>query len=86
MSPKLSKKIKKLMLLTASVAILSGVVAPYPASICEAASDTEISVCADILEWIYKVEDGKVYRRLYNASTGEWIGDWIYVGLYGQDN
>lgn len=33
-----------------------------------------------VTEWITKVENGKIYRRLYNHSTGEWIGDWILVG------
>lgn len=33
----------------------------------------------NIIEWRYKIEDGKVYKRLYNYSTGYWIGDWIYL-------
>lgn len=32
---------------------------------------------APIIGWIHKEENGKIYRRLYNYSTGEWIGDWI---------
>lgn len=32
---------------------------------------------ADILQWRYKIVDGKIYKRLYNASTGHWVGDWI---------
>lgn len=35
--------------------------------------------CADVLQWQYKVEDGKLYKRLYNNTTGNWVGDWIYV-------
>ena len=34
------------------------------------------------LRWIFKVENGKRYKRLYNASTREWIGGWIYIGEY----
>lgn len=34
------------------------------------------------LRWIYKIEDGKKYKRLYNASTRNWVGDWIYIGEY----
>lgn len=44
--------------------------------IAEAQDDT-VSPCADILEWRYKIENYKVYKRLYNRSTGEWVGDWI---------
>lgn len=32
---------------------------------------------APVIGWIHKEENGKIYRRLYNYSTGEWIGDWI---------
>lgn len=34
---------------------------------------------SDIIEWRYKIEDGKIYQRLFNYSVGIWIGDWIYV-------
>ena len=43
-----------------------------------AASEGEtIQPRAPIIRWVLKEEDGKIYRRLYNYSTGEWIGDWI---------
>lgn len=35
---------------------------------------------ADIIEWRFKIEDHSLYKRLFNYSTAEWIGDWIYVG------
>jgi hypothetical protein len=31
---------------------------------------------ADIIEWRYKSENGKLYRRLYNYSKMKWIGEW----------
>lgn len=34
---------------------------------------------AFIYEWYYKVIDGHLYKRLYNATLGEWEGDWILV-------
>ncbi|EOS43198.1 hypothetical protein C809_04093 [Lachnospiraceae bacterium MD335] len=37
---------------------------------------------SDIIEWVYKTENGKLYKRLYNSSTASWIGDWIYVCEY----
>lgn len=39
-----------------------------------------VSPLSDNLTWIYKVENGKRYKRLYNATTNKWIGDWIYIG------
>lgn len=31
------------------------------------------------IEWRFKVIDGVLYKRQYNTSTKEWIGDWIRV-------
>lgn len=43
-------------------------------------SDTAISPLADCIEWVYyTAEDGKIYKRLYNYSTRDWIGEWILV-------
>lgn len=33
----------------------------------------------DAISWVYKIENKKLYKRLYNHSTYNWIGDWIYV-------
>lgn len=30
-----------------------------------------------IIDWRYKVEDGRLYRRLYNYTEQCWVGDWI---------
>lgn len=40
---------------------------------------SEAETRAYIYEWYYKVIDGHVYKRLYNATKGEWAGDWILV-------
>ena len=32
---------------------------------------------ADYIDWRYKVINGILYKRLYNYSKDEWIGDWI---------
>lgn len=32
-----------------------------------------------IYEWRYKVENGHLYRRLYNRTKERWEGDWILV-------
>lgn len=47
------------------------------------ASNSPIDVAEpnkDKIGWLIKEEDGKYYKRLYNYSTGDWIGDWIYIG------
>ncbi len=33
----------------------------------------------DIQKWYYKIENGKLYKRLYNVTAGVWDTDWIYV-------
>lgn len=38
---------------------------------------TQIQPRQDILEWIYKRFNGKLYKRLWNASKGVWLTDWI---------
>lgn len=38
-----------------------------------------VSPNADSISYRFKIEDGKLYRRLYNYTTAEWIGDWEYV-------
>lgn len=43
------------------------------------AEETPILMRAPALEWRYKIVDGKLYRRLYNCSTQEWVGDWELV-------
>ncbi|MCI8316519.1 MAG: hypothetical protein HFH74_16080 [Lachnospiraceae bacterium] len=43
-------------------------------------SKTTVMPLADKIEWVYyTAEDGKIYKRLYNYSTRDWIGEWIYV-------
>ena len=32
---------------------------------------------ADDIRYRYAVINGKVYKRLYNYTTSEWIGNWI---------
>ena len=32
---------------------------------------------AEKIGYVYKTVNGKLYKRLYNYSRGEWIGDWI---------
>lgn len=39
----------------------------------------EIGTLSATIGWVYKTVNRKTYKRLFNYSTGEWIGDWILV-------
>ncbi|HIR25627.1 MAG TPA: hypothetical protein IAB34_09000 [Candidatus Egerieimonas faecigallinarum] len=41
------------------------------------ASDSGIETYADKIGWKYKIINGELYKRQYNYTTGEWIGDWV---------
>lgn len=34
---------------------------------------------SDIKEWKYKLINGQLYKRLFNASQNRWEGSWIKV-------
>lgn len=34
---------------------------------------------SDIIEWRYKTEGGKLYKRQYNYTKVKWVGDWQLV-------
>lgn len=31
----------------------------------------------DYYEWVFKVIDGKLYKRLFNRKSGQYVGDWV---------
>lgn len=77
------KKIGKLLGLAGAVCLTAGMFfCPATVLPAQAAVPDVASPCSDIIEWRYKIEDGKIWQRLYNYSTRNWIGEWIYVGEY----
>lgn len=42
-----------------------------------------ISPQADVIAWVYQRRGNEVWKCLYNTTTGEWVGDWVYVGEVG---
>lgn len=42
-------------------------------------ADHSIVPLKDVLVWRYKTLNGKTYKRLYNSTTKQWIGNWILV-------
>ena len=39
-------------------------------------SSVGITPYSNVIEWRYKLENGNLYKRQYNCSTHEWIGEW----------
>lgn len=35
---------------------------------------------AEELEWVYRIHDGNLEKRLWSNTYGVWRTDWIYVG------
>lgn len=74
------RKISKLIGLVGAACLSLGMffcpVSTLPA---QAAIPGIVSPQSDCIEWRYFIYEGKIYKCLYNASTGNWIGDWIYV-------
>jgi len=76
------KNTKKLLFTSVGVACLglSVLCTPTASLTAEAASPTEtVAPCSDVIQWRYKEENGKLWRRLYNYTTANWIGSWEYV-------
>lgn len=38
--------------------------------------ENSIMPCADIIKWRYKTVNGVLYKRKFNYSKNEWIGNW----------
>lgn len=78
------KNLKKSILTLTGVVCLAVAVLCTPVGLLPvqaAVPDTEtMEPNADVLEWRFKVVDGKLYRRLFNYTTDSWVGDWEYVG------
>lgn len=36
---------------------------------------------SDIIDWRFKLEDGKLYKRLYNYTRERWEGEWILCSI-----
>lgn len=60
-----------LCLVTTPVATL-----PVQAAVAE---ETIVSPSSVEKEWVFKKENGKLYKRLWNCTYGCWETDWIYV-------
>ena len=77
------KKISKIALIAVLCSLSLLFVVPSSSITASAATPPQeegVAPQADVLEWMYDYRGTHIYKRLYNATTGVWVGDWIYVG------
>lgn len=76
----MTKKIVSIFLaIVLSVSLIPCAFADYDAPGDDAAQ-TAADTRAEELSWVYRVNDGKVEKRLWSNTYGVWRSDWIYVG------
>lgn len=80
-----TKMIKKLAALGGaaclSLSILACPIATLPVHAAPPNEDVA-SPMSPIIAYRYKVENGGLWRRLYNYTLNIWIGEWEYLGPY----
>jgi hypothetical protein len=78
-----SKAFKKLAASVAAVCFSAALVFAAPVATISAQAATPArntaSTRAQCISYVYSIKDNKLYKRLYNYTTGEYLGDWIYV-------
>lgn len=81
------RKISKITLMTVLCSLSLLFMAPELSISASAATPPEedtVAPCADILQWVFEKRGNRLYKRLYNTSTMEWVGDWIFVRDLGK--
>lgn len=81
------RKISKITLMTVLCSLSLLFVAPelsISASAATPPGDETIAPCADIIQWVFEKRGNRLYKRAYNTSTCEWVGEWIYVRDLGK--
>lgn len=77
----MKNKLAYLATIICSLTILS--LNPFPVTAAEVVTPDFGAIMtteADLIDWRYKIEDGKMYKRLYNYTKQVWVGEWILVG------
>lgn len=74
------RKILLGMVMTAFSLCLVLPVCNNTAMVAEATETTEeAGTYNNVYRWVYKVENGKTYMRLWDYGCGVWVTDWILV-------
>lgn len=79
-------KVRKLALMAAACSMSLLFVAPssvMPVSAATPSDSETVSPQADVITWVYERRGDEVWKCLYNTTTDEWVGEWIYVGQVG---
>ncbi len=78
----ITKRVKKKIVGLCGAACLSLSILAAPGLSLAAQAYSEpgfVQPLSDKIEWRFKIENNKLYKRLFNYSTADWVGDWIYV-------
>lgn len=59
-----------------ALTVLASPIATVPA---QAATPNTEGTQQAIIRWRFKIENGGLYRRLYNYTINDWVGEWEYV-------
>ena len=81
------RKISKITLMTVLCSLSLLFVAPelsISASAATPPGEDTVAPCADIIQWVFETRGNRLYKREYNTSTMEWVGDWIFVRYLGK--
>ncbi len=75
-------KFNKILLLSAAILLSTSVAPTLNVSAKENVSNisdqsSTIVPLSENIGWRYKIENGNLYKRLYNYSMSQWVGDWI---------
>ncbi len=74
------KLFKRLAVVCSALCLgLSVMVTPAATMPVEAAKAPTAETNQEYIGWIYAETTDALYKRLFNHSTGQWIGDWIFV-------
>lgn len=75
----MKNKAKKMLIVLMFLPVMCMGILLMPQREVYAAADSSETIMplADILEWRYKIENGIMYKRLYNRTDKCWVGNWI---------
>lgn len=79
-------KIRKLAFVTAACSMSLFFTVPcftMPVNAATPSGSESVSPQADVINWVYERRGNEIWKCLYNTTTGEWVGEWIYVGEVG---
>ena len=77
----MKKLISLLLAVILCLSLSATAFADYTALACGEDSDDSVSdQRAEQTEWVYRIYNGNIEKRLWSNTYGKWLTDWIYVG------